>query len=130
MIKRNANIFSKNDMDMGRTNLAKHHICHMWQRRPPFPVNLRDLASLRLEGMQAKYSAGVCRWSIHCLTGMEPLVVRCPPIGKERPRPIRGLSAIQCGVIEGMRGRPQPIRGFSAIGCGEYYCLLLETHIN
>ena len=26
MIKRNANIFSKNDMDMGRTNLVKHHI--------------------------------------------------------------------------------------------------------
>ena len=21
-------------------------ICHAWQRRPPFPVNLRDLASL------------------------------------------------------------------------------------
>ena len=31
-------------------------ICHAWQRRPPFPVNLCDLASLRLEGMQAKYS--------------------------------------------------------------------------
>ena len=26
MIKRNANIFSKNDIDMGRTNLVKHHI--------------------------------------------------------------------------------------------------------
>ena len=26
MIKRNANIFSKNEMDMGRTNLVKHHI--------------------------------------------------------------------------------------------------------
>ena len=26
MIKRNANIFSKNDLDMGRTNLVKHHI--------------------------------------------------------------------------------------------------------
>ena len=26
MIKRNANIFSKNDMDMGRTNLVKYHI--------------------------------------------------------------------------------------------------------
>ena len=26
MIKRNSNIFSKNDMDMGRTNLVKHHI--------------------------------------------------------------------------------------------------------
>ena len=26
MIRRNANIFSKNDMDMGRTNLVKHHI--------------------------------------------------------------------------------------------------------
>ena len=26
MIKRNANIFFKNDMDMGRTNLVKHHI--------------------------------------------------------------------------------------------------------
>ena len=24
MIKRNANVFSKNDMDMGRTNLVKH----------------------------------------------------------------------------------------------------------
>ena len=31
-------------------------ICHAWQRRPPFPVNLRDLASLQLKGMQAKYS--------------------------------------------------------------------------
>ena len=26
MIKRNTNIFSKNDLDMGRTNLVKHHI--------------------------------------------------------------------------------------------------------
>ena len=26
MIKRNANVFSKDDMDMGRTNLVKHHI--------------------------------------------------------------------------------------------------------
>ena len=26
MIKRNANTFSKNDLDMGRTNLVKHHI--------------------------------------------------------------------------------------------------------
>ena len=26
MIKRNANVFSRNDMDMGRTNLVKHHI--------------------------------------------------------------------------------------------------------
>ena len=26
MIKRNANVFSKNDMDMGKTNLVKHHI--------------------------------------------------------------------------------------------------------
>ena len=26
MIKRNVNVFSKNDMDMGRTNLVKHHI--------------------------------------------------------------------------------------------------------
>ena len=33
------------------------YICHAWQRRPPFPVNLRGLASLRLEGMQAKYSS-------------------------------------------------------------------------
>ena len=35
--------------------------CHAWQRRPPFPVNLRDLVSLRLEGMQAKCSASVLR---------------------------------------------------------------------
>ena len=26
MSKTNANVFSKNDMDMGRTNLVKHHI--------------------------------------------------------------------------------------------------------
>ena len=26
MLKRNAETFSKNDMDMGRTNLVKHHI--------------------------------------------------------------------------------------------------------
>ena len=40
------------------TSLCSHvnNICHAWQRRPPFPVNLRDLASLRLEGTQAKYS--------------------------------------------------------------------------
>ena len=31
-------------------------ICHAWQRRPPFPVNLRDLASLRLKGTQVKCS--------------------------------------------------------------------------
>ena len=34
-------------------------ICHVWQRRPPFPVNLCDLVSLRLEGTQAKCSASV-----------------------------------------------------------------------
>ena len=27
-----------------------HYICHAWQRRPPFPVNLRNLVSLWLEG--------------------------------------------------------------------------------
>ena len=32
------------------------NICYAWQRWPPFPVNLCDLASLQLEGMQAKYS--------------------------------------------------------------------------
>ena len=37
------------------------HICHAWQRWPLFPVNLCELVSLRLEGMQAKYSAGVLR---------------------------------------------------------------------
>ena len=26
MLKRNARVFSRNDMDMGRTNLVKHHI--------------------------------------------------------------------------------------------------------
>ena len=26
MLKRNARVFSKTDMDMGRTNLVKHHI--------------------------------------------------------------------------------------------------------
>ena len=26
MLKRNAKAFSKNDLDMGRTNLVKHHI--------------------------------------------------------------------------------------------------------
>ena len=26
MLKRNAKVFSKDDMDMGRTNLVKHHI--------------------------------------------------------------------------------------------------------
>ena len=34
----------------------KAHICHAWHRWPPFPVNLCDLASLRLEGTQVKYS--------------------------------------------------------------------------
>ena len=34
-------------------------ICHARQRWPPFPVNLRDLVSLQLEGMQAKCSASV-----------------------------------------------------------------------
>ena len=40
-----------------RASLAA--ICHAWQRRPPFSVNLRDLVSLRLEGTQAKCSASV-----------------------------------------------------------------------
>ena len=68
----------------------------MWHQRPPFPVNLRELASLRLEGTQVKYSAGVLHWSTHCLIGTDPLVVCCPPIVREQPHPIRGLSAIQC----------------------------------
>ena len=32
------------------------HICHARHRQPPFPVNLCDLASLRLEGTQVKCS--------------------------------------------------------------------------
>ena len=36
-----------------------YDICHAWQRWPPFPVNLCDLASLQLEEMQAKCSASV-----------------------------------------------------------------------
>ena len=35
------------------------YICRVWHRPPPIPVNLHELASLRLEGMQVKKSAGV-----------------------------------------------------------------------
>ena len=37
---------------------------------------------------------GNCFFSIHCLIGMDPLVVGHPPAVRERPHPIRGLSAI------------------------------------
>ena len=38
---------------------STYHICCVWHRRPPIPVNLHELASLQLEGTQAKNSAAV-----------------------------------------------------------------------
>ena len=53
-------------------------ICHVRQRRPPFPVNLRDLASLRLEGTQAKYSG-------RCTPLEYPLLDWYGPFGSSPP---------------------------------------------
>ena len=50
--------------------------CHAWQRRPPFPVNLRDLASLRLEG--TKYSG-------RCTPLEYPLLDWYGPFGSSPP---------------------------------------------
>ena len=54
------------------------YICHAWQRWPPFPVNLRDLASLRLEGMQAKCSG-------RCISLEYPLLDWYGPFGSSPP---------------------------------------------
>ena len=53
-------------------------ICHAWQRRPPFPVNLHDLASLQPEGMQAKYSG-------RCTLLEYPLLDWYGPFGSSPP---------------------------------------------
>ena len=61
------------------------------------------------------------------LTGMDPLVVHCPPVGKENAstnqRPFCHSMWSDRGHVG---GRPQPIRGLPTIGCGEHYRLLLE----
>ena len=52
---------------------------------------------------------------------MDPLVVRHPPVGKERPQPIRGLSAIGCGeYLSSAIGDPYKLRctGTSGVSLG------------
>ena len=54
----------------------------MRQRWPPFPVNLRDWLPSDSRDRRRDAQAGVLWLSIHCLIGMDPLVVGRPPIGK------------------------------------------------
>ena len=50
----------------------------------PFPVNLRDWLPSDSRDRRRDAQAGVLWSSIHCLIGTDPLVVCCPPIGKEQ----------------------------------------------
>ena len=49
-----------------------------------FPVNLRDWFPSDSRDCRRDAQAGVLWSSIHCLIGMDPLVVCCPPVGKEQ----------------------------------------------
>ena len=46
-------------------------------------MNLRDWLPSNSRDRRRDAQAGVLWWSIHRLIGMDPLVVCCPPIGKE-----------------------------------------------
>ena len=54
------------------------------KRQPPFPVNLCDWLPSDSGDHRQDVQAGVLRSSIHCLIGMDPLIVCRPPIGKEQ----------------------------------------------
>ena len=60
------------------------YLCHVCQRRPPFPVDLHDWLPSDSRDHRRDAQAGVLRSSVHCLIGMDPLVVCRPPIGKEQ----------------------------------------------
>ena len=60
MIKRNANIFSKNDMDMGRTNLVKHHI--ELTDPIPFKESYRRIPPQMYDEVKDTYSRNVRPW--------------------------------------------------------------------
>ena len=48
MLKRNAQVFSKDDMDMGRTNLVKHHIPpQMYDEVKAHIQEMLDLGAIR-----------------------------------------------------------------------------------
>ena len=47
-------------------------------------MNLCDWLPSDSRDRRRDAQAGVLWWSIHCLIGMDPLVVCCPPIGKEQ----------------------------------------------
>ena len=54
------------------------------KRRPPLPVDLCDWLPSDSRDCRRDAQAGVLRLSIHCLIGMDPLIVCRPPIGKEQ----------------------------------------------
>ena len=54
------------------------------KRWPPFPVNSCDWLPSDLRDRRRDAQAGVLWSSIHCLIGMDPLIVCHPPIGKEQ----------------------------------------------
>ena len=54
------------------------------KRQPPFPVNLCDWLPSDSRDHRRDAQAGVLWLSIHCLIGTDPLIVCCPPIGKEQ----------------------------------------------
>ena len=60
MIKRNANVFSKNDMDMGRTNLVKHHI--ELTDPIPFKESYRRIPPQMYDEVKAHNSRNVRPW--------------------------------------------------------------------
>ena len=49
-----------------------------------FPVNLRDWLPSDSRDRRRGAQAGVLQSSIHCLIGMDPLVVCCPLVDKEQ----------------------------------------------
>ena len=57
MLKRNARVFSKTDMDMGRTNLVKHHI--KLTDPVPFKESYRRIPPQMYDGGEDSYTGNV-----------------------------------------------------------------------
>ena len=100
------------------------YICHVCQRRPPFPVNLCDWLPSTLRVHRRDAQAGVLWWSIHCLIGMDPLVVCHPPVGKEQAsanqRPFRDSVRDDRGCMQESLGQSEafpPLGAESAVVC-------------
>ena len=88
-------------------------------------MNLRDWLPSDSRDRRRDAQAGVLWWSIHCLIGMDPLVVHHPTIGKEQASANQRPSCHWVRrVLSSATGDPYKLRCVSALGSVLEFLLL------